>query len=207
MPNSQSVCRICRRAGVKLFLKGTRCEAPKCAIGKRDYPPGEHAWRRSKLSAYAIRLREKQKAKHYYGVREKQFMTYFHEADRQKGNTGNNLFILLERRLDNVLCRSGAAHSRAHARQMITHGNIEVTGRKVDRPSYLVSPGEVIAAHGPDRIKEAFGAVLEANRGREVPSWLEVDANAASIRMVRLPAGEEISEGFQAQYVIEICSR
>ena len=207
MPNSQSVCRICRRAGVKLFLKGARCEGAKCAISKRDYPPGEHAWRRSKLSAYGIRLREKQKAKHYYGVRERQFMRYFHEADGQKGNTGDNLFILLERRLDNVLCRSGATHSRAHARQMITHGNVEVGGRRVDRPSYLVSPGEVISPHGSDKVKEEFKAVLEANRGREMPSWIEVAPDAPSIRVVRLPAGKEISEGFQAQYVIEICSR
>ncbi len=207
MSNSRSVCRVCRRAGVKIFLKGARCEGAKCAVSKRDYPPGEHAWRRSKLSAYAIRLREKQKAKNYYGIREKQFRRYFREADRQRGNTGDNLFILLERRLDNVLCRSGIAHSRAHARQIITHGRVEIKGRRVDRPSYLVAPGEVIVPHGSDKVKEALRANFEENRGRDIPTWIEVDPETPGVRVVRFPVGEEVTEGFLPQYIVEICSR
>ena len=154
-----------------------------------------------------MRLREKQKAKKYYGIREKQFMRTFAEAERWRGNTGEELFVLLERRLDSVLCRSGIVHSRAHARQAIAHGNVDVNGKRVDRPSYLVSAGDVVARRGPDEVKETFRAIREQNRGRELPAWLEVSAETPSVRVARLPLGEEVCEGFQPQYIVEICSR
>jgi len=135
------VCRLCRREGLKLFLKGTRCDTPKCAIERRDTPPGMQQSRRTKLTDYGIHLREKQKVKHYYGVLERQFRTYFRQAERSKGNTGASLMSLLERRLDNIVHRLGFGQSRAQARQLVAHGHITVNGRRVDVPSYLLRAG------------------------------------------------------------------
>jgi len=208
MPKSETaVCRLCRREGVKLYLKGARCEGPKCALERRDTPPGEHPFRRGRRSEYAMRLREKQRAKRYYGLREAQFRRYFAEAERQKGNTAENLFRLLERRLDNIVYRGGFAASHAAARQLVVHGHIAVNGRRLNRPSYLVCVGDVITVYGSEKQVARVQAEMEANKGREVPHWLDVQASPPQIRMVELPKGEEITAGFQPRLIVELCSR
>ena len=171
----ESVCRLCRREGVKLFLKGERCYTDRCGVERRGYPPGQHGQRRIKLSEYGIQLREKQKVKRIYGVSERQFRNYFEKADRQKGITGTNLLMLLERRLDNAVYRLGFTNSRQEARQLVGHGHFLINGRKVNIPAYLVKPGDVIEVKETrkemDRVKEALEGV--ARRG--VPSWLELE--------------------------------
>ena len=200
-------CRLCRREGIKLFLKGSRCESAKCAVNRRQYPPGMHGWRRVKLSEYAIRLREKQRAKRYYGVDERQFRRYFDLADGQRGNTGENLFRVLERRLDNVLYRGGMAHSHDHGRQLIVHGHIRVNGKRVDRPSFLVSPEDLIEAYETETATKRIRENLEQNADREVASWLAVERDACQVRVSALPPAEEIAVGFRPQLIVEACSR
>ena len=170
-------CRLCRREGMKLFLKGARCFTDKCAIERRNYPPGQHGLNRGKLTNYGLRLREKQKAKRIYGLLETQFRRYFEWAERQKGVTGENLLKLLELRLDNVVYRLGFAASRREARQMVVHGHIEVDGRKVTVPSYIVRVGETIALRPGSRLAPRVDDNLNAGRG-QVPPWLELDAAA-----------------------------
>ena len=200
-------CRLCRREGVKLFLKGERCDSPKCAVNRRNQPPGERRWRRPKVSEYGLQLREKQKVKRFYGVFERQFRRYFAEAERQKGNTGENLLVILERRLDNVVCLLGMAASRAMARQMITHGHIEVNGRRVTIPSHLVKPGDVIAPKQNERTAKLVARALEATKGRAVPAWLEVNPEPLQGRVLRLPAREDVSIDVREQLVVELCSK
>jgi small subunit ribosomal protein S4 len=200
-------CELCRREGAKLFLKGVRCQSPKCSFNRRDYPPGMHPFRRGKISEYGVRLREKQRCKRTFGMREKQFRRFFDLANRLKGNTGENLFQLLERRLDSVLYRMGIASSRKQARQMIAHGNVFVNGRRLNRSSYIVALNDVITPRPKDDIVELFKSNMEATRGRSVPSWLEVQAEPLEGRVIAMPKAEELAEGFEPQLIVEICAR
>jgi len=200
-------CRLCRREGAKLFLKGSRCDGPKCAFDKRDYPPGMHSFRRGKVSEYGVRLREAQRCKRVYGVRGRQFRRYFRKADQQKGNTGENLLRLLERRLDNVVYRLGLATSRPHARQLVVHGHIRVNGRRVDRPSYMARPGDRIEADDKDKVKALIAGVREFTKGRELVAWLEVEEEPLVGRVVSLPRAEELPDEFDPQLIVEMFSR
>ena len=201
-----SVCRLCRREGMKLFLKGTRCDTPKCAFERRDSVPGMHM-RRGKLTDYGVHLREKQKVKHYYGVLERQFRTYFARAERGKGNTGESLMSLLERRLDNIVHRVGFAASRAAARQMVLHGHITVNGRRVDVPSYLVKAGDLIRVKNRTKSLQLVHTTLTSSR-REVPDFLSrSEAGVPEVRVDRLPAADDVSIPVQANLIIELCSK
>ena len=201
------VCRLCRREGMKLFLKGTRCDTPKCGVERRDTAPGMHQYRRGKLTDYGIHLREKQKVKHYYGVLERQFRRYFSEAQRSKGNTGATLMSLLERRLDNVVHRLGFGQSRSQARQLVAHGHITVNGRRVDVPSYLLKPGDVIRVKNRAKSLQAVQANLSEHH-REVPDFLSREDSAIPEgRMARLPEDFDVSIPVQTQLIIELCSK
>jgi small subunit ribosomal protein S4 len=201
------VCRLCRREGLKLFLKGTRCDTPKCAIERRDSPPGSSQGRRGKLTDYGVHLREKQKVKHYYGILERQFRTYFARAARSKGNTGATLMSLLERRLDNVVHRLGFGQSRAQARQIICHGHITVNGRRVDIPSYLLQVGDVIRVKNRAKSLQAVQANLSENN-RPVPDFLSLaEAAIPEGVMSRLPEPDDVSIPVKAQLIIELCSK
>jgi small subunit ribosomal protein S4 len=201
------VCRLCRRDGLKLFLKGTRCDTPKCAIERRENPPGQQHQRRGKLTDYGQHLREKQKVKHYYGVLERQFRKYFEHAERRKGNTGDTLMTILERRLDNIVHRLGFAQSRAQARQVIRHGHITVNGRKVDIPSYEVRTGDVIRAKNRAKSLDLVrGAMAESSR--DIPDFLSrSEAQIPEGVVSRLPAVDDVSIPVQTQLIVELCSR
>lgn len=202
-----AVCRMCRREGGKLFLKGTRCDSPKCAVERRENPPGSQSFRRGKMTDYGVHLREKQKVKHYYGVLEAQFRSYFRRADRTHGDTGQMLMSLLERRLDNVVHRLGFGLSRAQARQIVCHGHITVNGRRVDVPSYLVRVGDVI------RVKERAKSLEQvknnmAENHREVPDFLTlIPGDKPEGHVVRLPEMEDVSIPVQPQLIVELCSK
>ena len=200
-------CRLCRREGMKLFLKGQRCFTDKCALARRDYPPGVHAQKRTKVTEYGVRLREKQKLKRIYGVLEGQFKLYFREAERLKGNTGENLLMLLERRLDNVVLASGFALSRNHARQLINHGHFRVNGRRVDIPSFQVRPGDVIDPSSREQTRKIVGDAIEVNKSQPVPTWLEVNGQALSARVTGVPRREDVPHPIQEQLIIELSSR
>src|SRR3954471_15998539 len=199
------VCKQCRREGQKLFLKGERCLTDKCGVERRSYPPGEHGRGRQKQSEYRVQLREKQKAKRYYGVQEKQFAGYYDKASRQPGITGENLLRMLECRLDNVLVRLGFAASRRQARQLVRHGHWSVNGRRVDIPSYQVRPGEVIA------FKTGSGAETVVRDSTElissVPAWLEADHDALTAKVLRKPERREIAAPVQEQLIVELYSK
>jgi small subunit ribosomal protein S4 len=202
------VCRLCRREGLKLFLKGTRCDTPKCAVDRREGVPGMHQFRRGKASEYAIRLREKQKVKRYYGVFERQFRKYYAMASRRPGNTGDALMTLLERRLDNVVTRLGFATSRPQARQMITHGHITVNGRKVDIPSYLVRAGDAVKTKDRDHSKKLAAEHLATEGLPQVPDWLDrTSTEPAEGRVSRLPGASDISLPVTPQLIVELLSR
>jgi small subunit ribosomal protein S4 len=201
------VCRLCRRDGLKLFLKGNRCDTPKCAFERRSTPPGVVQKRRPKATDYGLRLREKQKVKHYYGVLERQFRTYFDRAARGRGNTGEALMALLERRLDNVVHRLGFAASRAAARQMVMHGHITINGHRVDIPSYLVKAGDVVRVKNRAKSLQLVHAALAEFR-REVPDFLSrIDGGIPEARVDRLPAADDVSIPVQANLIIELCSK
>jgi small subunit ribosomal protein S4 len=202
-----AVCRLCRREGMKLFLKGTRCDTPKCAVERRESVPGMHVFRRGKLTDYGIHLREKQKVKHYYGVLERQFRRYFAEAERGTGNTGEALMTLLERRLDNIVHRLGFAHSRAQARQIIGHGHLTVNGRRVDIPSYLVRPGDVIRVKNRPKSLQMVQARL-AEVVRDIPDFLSrVEAELPEGHVLRMPEAADVSIPVQTQLIVELCSK
>jgi small subunit ribosomal protein S4 len=201
------VCKLCRREGLKLFLKGDRCFTLKCAIEKRNYPPGEHGQRRSKPSEYGLQLREKQKMKRIYGVHETQFRNYFEMAARQKGITGENLVRLLEQRLDNVVHRLGFGASRPQARMLIGHGHIRVNGRRVTIPAYLVRAGDVVEVAPASRDREAIKVALEGAKKRRVPSWLELDAANFKGTVRTLPSKEEMAIPVQEQLVVALYSK
>jgi len=202
-----SVCRLCRREGLKLFLKGTRCYTEKCAIERRNFAPGQHGKRRVKLQGYGVQLREKQKVKRLYGLLENQFRLGFQTASRKKGITGELLLINLERRLDNVVYRLGFASSRAQARQMVAHGHVRVDGRKVDIPAYLVKPGQVLSLRPKMEKNEGFVAAFEQARARGIPQWLMVDAAGLKGTVSTLPRREDITMPIQEQLIVELYSK
>jgi small subunit ribosomal protein S4 len=204
---TENKCKLCRREGMKLFLKGQRCFTEKCAVSRRDYPPGVHAQKRAKVTEYGVRLREKQKLKRIYGVHEHKFKLYFHEAERLKGNTGENLMMLLERRLDNVVLASGFALSRNHARQLINHGHFRVNDKKVDICSYQVRPGDVITPSTREDTRKMVGQAVEVNKSQPVPAWIEVSGDALTSRIVGIPRREDVPHPIQEQLIIELCSK
>lgn len=205
--NTGPVCRLCRREGMKLFLKGTRCETPKCAFERRDAPPGMIHRRGGKMTDYGIHLREKQKVKRYYGVLERQFRRYFSRAASSKGNTGNELMSLLERRLDNVVHRLGFGRSRAEARQLIAHGHIIVNDIRTNIPSYLAKPGDVIQIKNRPKSIQAVKTCLE-DVDRAVPEFLtRADGDAPQGQMVRFPEPEDVSIPVQTNLIVELCSK
>jgi len=204
---TDSVCRLCRREGLKLFLKGERCYTDKCAIERRNYPPGEHGQGRTKFSEYAVQLREKQKIKRSYGVLEGQFRRYFEKAERLKGITGENLLILLERRLDNMVYRMGFATSRSEARQLVRHGHFRVDGRKVNIPSFLVKPGQVVSVRERSRKVDRIVEALEQAERRGVPEWLEVSKENFSGHVKAMPTRAELTMPFNEQLVVELYSK
>jgi small subunit ribosomal protein S4 len=204
---TEAVCRMCRREGQKLFLKGDRCYTEKCAMVARAYPPGMHGQGRSKASEYGTQLREKQKAKRYYGLLESQFKGYFEMAAKRPGQTGENLLSILETRLDNVVYRLGFAMSRAEARQLVGHGHFTVNGRKVNIPSFLVKPGMVIALKESSRSLEKIKANVEANAFRQPPKWLEYDAGNMIAKVTAQPAREDIDLPIEEHLIVELYSK
>jgi small subunit ribosomal protein S4 len=203
----QSVCRICRREGMKLYLKGTRCETEKCAFERRGYAPGQHGQRRKKDTEYGLQLREKQKVKRIYGVLEKQFRRYFDIASRQKGVTGENLLQILEKRLDNTIYRLGFAESRRQARQVVRHGMVLVNGKKVDIPSYSLKAGDKIAVAESFKANVGVKRSLEMLQKRGVPEWLEVDTTALAGTFKKVPTKNEIALPVQEQLIVELYSK
>ncbi|RMH01083.1 MAG: 30S ribosomal protein S4 [Chloroflexi bacterium] len=205
------VCKLCRREGEKLFLKGSRCMTPKCSFERRSYPPGQHGreqqFRRGRASDYLLQLREKQKARRIYGVMERQFSRYFARAEKRSGLTGTNLLVLLERRLDNVIYRLGLASSRAQARQIVRHGHIVLNGRKTNIPSALVSPGDVITIR-PESMRRTYFKDLRQNiDDRQVPRWLSLDTNNLVGKVLNLPVREDIDVSLNEQLIVEYYSR
>ena len=202
-----AVCRLCRREGKKLFLKGERCYSDKCSVGIRAYAPGQHGQGRKKSSEYGLQLRAKQTARRIYGVQENQFHHYFEIAERKQGITGDNLLRILESRLDNVVYRVGFASSRAEARQLVGHGHFEVNGKRVDIASYLLKAGDVVSicekARGLDKIK----AVVEANSARPVPQWIDLDREALSAKVINLPNRDQIEAPVEEQLIVEFYSK
>jgi small subunit ribosomal protein S4 len=204
------VCKLCRREGMRLFLKGERCFSPKCSVEKRSYPAGMHGPQRQfrrKASDYALQLREKQKARRFYGVFEKQFRRYFADAERRKGLTGTNLLIALEMRLDNVVFRLGMADSRPQARQIVRHGHIEVNGKRTDIPSFAVNPGDIITVMDSSRQNGYFQALKEHLAGRNVPPWLSLDVFNMAGRVVQVPSREDVDLQLEEQLIVEYYSR
>ena len=200
-------CRICRREGQKLFLKGSRCYSDKCSVTRRNYAPGQHGQKRTKLSEYGTQLREKQKTRSFYGVGEKQFRKYFEMASNKKGITGTVLLQILESRLDNVVYRLGLGASRPQARQIVTHGNIEVNGVKTDIASYLVKPGDVIAVRESKKDNTVIKANIEAGAARPVPEWLELDSQNLSAKVLRVVSREEIDLPVEEHLIVELYSK
>ncbi len=205
-----SACKLCRREGVKLFLKGERCFTPKCAVERRSYPPGMHGRKsqyRRKVSDYSLQLREKQKARRLYGIMESQFRRYFREAQRRPGHTGLNLLAMLETRLDNVIYRLGFASSRAQARQLVRHGHFEVDGQKTNVPSFLAKPGQKIAVRERSRNTTYFREVVERLGERPVPGWLSLNAEELWAQVLDYPSEEEIEIPLDGSLIVEYYSR
>jgi small subunit ribosomal protein S4 len=198
-------CKQCRREGLKLFLKGERCLTDKCSVERRPYPPGQHGRGRVRQSEYRHQLREKQKARRYYQLLEKQFRSYYDKASRQPGVTGENLLRLLERRLDNVVVRLGFASSRRQARQLIGHGHFAVNGRRVNKPSYQLRPGDVISVRDTSRARTVINEATELTA--TVPAWLQADYDSLTAKVLRLPEREEISTPVQEQLIVELYSK
>ncbi len=202
------MCRLCRREGLKLFLKGERCYTDKCAIERRNYPPGEHGQRRRvKLSEYSIQLREKQKLKRTYGLLERQFRRYFEMAERRRGITGENLLILLERRLDNMVYRFGFTNSRSEARQLVRHGHFAVNGRKVSIPSYLVQGGDMVTVRERSKSLARIQEALELARRRGIPEWLETDPATHTGKVRTLPTRNDLTMPINEKLVVELYSK
>ena len=202
-----SVCRLCRREKMKLFLKGSRCYGPKCAVEKREYAPGMHGQGRMKLSDYGIQLREKQKVKRIYGVFESQFKFYFKRASRSKGVTGAALLTMLESRLDNALYRMGAVASRAEARQVVRHGHVLVNQRQVNIPSFQVSAGDMIVLKGSEKMTQRFKTILEETKDQRKSEWLEVDAPGLKAKVKKLPERSDVQMPIQEQLIVELYSK
>ena len=201
------VCRLCRREGEKLFLKGERCYTDKCGLNRRAYAPGQHGQGRKKLSEYGLQLREKQKARRYYGVLESQFAKYFEMANKKTGVTGDNLLSILESRLDNVVYRLGFGTSRPEARQLVLHGHFTVNGKKVNIPSYLVKVGDVISIKENSRGSEKIKAVLDMTSSRNVPQWLDLDRNTLTGKVTALAKREDIDLPIEEHLIVELYSK
>jgi small subunit ribosomal protein S4 len=204
---NDAVCRLCRREGTKLFLKGDRCFTPKCGIERRSYPPGQHGQGRARFSDYGVQLREKQKVKRMYGLLERQFARTMERATAMKGRSGENLLMLLERRLDSVVFRMGFATSRAEARQLVRHGHFLVDGRKATIPSMLVRPGSKVSVRERSRKIARIAGALETLEGRAVPRWLETDKESFEGTVKALPTREDITLPIQEQLIVELYSR
>jgi small subunit ribosomal protein S4 len=202
-----SICRYCRVERTKLFLKGNKCITDKCPVERRPYPPGEHGRMRRRILGYGIQLREKQKLKRYYAMSEKQFKLFFKRAERKRGITGETLLSMLERRLDNVVYLIGFSHSRFHARQMITHGHFSVNGRKVTAPSMLVTKGDVVAFRERSAGHEEYKAIVEFNKNKTVPGWMEVDRDNMAAKVLTFPTREDVSIPVEEHLVVELYSR
>lgn len=204
---TDSACRICRRENLKLFLKGDRCYSDKCAFERRSYAPGQHGQRRPKLSDYGVQLREKQKVKRMYGLLEKQFRSYFEKAERQKGITGTNLLVLLERRLDNIIFRLGFASSRNQARQLVRHNHFAINSQKVNIPSYLVKVDDVITLRENSRKTQSILDSMETVARRGVPAWLELDKDNFTGVVKAFPTREDLTMPIQEQLIVELYSK
>ncbi|MGN0492865.1 MAG: 30S ribosomal protein S4 [Acutalibacteraceae bacterium] len=202
-----AVCRLCRREGQKLFLKGERCYSEKCSVGIRGYAPGQHGQGRKKSSEYGLQLRAKQTARRFYGVQENQFHHYFEIAERKQGITGDNLLRILESRLDNVVYRVGFASSRAEARQLVGHGHFEVNGKRVDIASYLLKAGDVVSICEKSRSSEKIKAVVEANSARPVPQWIDVNRDQLTAKVIALPTRDQIEAPVEEQLIVEFYSK
>ncbi len=202
-----AVCRLCRREGKKLFLKGERCYSEKCSVGIRAYAPGQHGQGRKKSSEYGLQLRAKQTARRFYGVQENQFHHYFEIAERKPGITGDNLLKILESRLDNVVYRVGFASSRAEARQLVGHGHFEVNGKRVDIASYLLKAGDTVSICEKARSLDKIKAVVEANSARPTPEWIDVDKTALTAKVVSLPNRDQIDAPVEDQLIVELYSK
>ncbi len=200
-------CRLCRREGAKLFLKGKRCNTEKCSFNRRSYAPGQHGKARIKVSDYGLQLREKQKLKRIYGVLERQFRRYFHEAARTKGVTGEILLQILERRLDTVIMRSGFGVALAQSRQFVCYGHVRVNGRKVDIPSYQVKKDDKIQIKGKEKFNKQLRENIEVTKGRVIPSWLSVDSANLKTEIRSLPSRDEIPFSIQEQLIVELYSK
>ena len=200
-------CKLCRREGKKLFLKGDRCYTGKCALERRSYAPGQHGQNRKKASEYGMQLRAKQSARRYYGLSESQFHKYFLMAERKDGVTGTNLLQLCESRLDNLVYESGFASSRAQARQLVNHAHFMVNGHKVDIPSYLVSAGDVVSVKETSKTTDEFKNLVESNGSRPVPQWMEADKDAMQVKVLRAPEREEIETPVEEHLIVEFYSK
>ena len=200
-------CKLCRREGKKLFLKGDRCYTGKCALERRSYAPGQHGQNRKKTSEYGLQLRAKQSARRYYGVSEGQFHKYFLMAERKEGVTGTNLLQLCESRLDNIVYTAGFASSRAQARQLVNHAHFTVNGSKVDIPSYLVKVGDVIAVKDTSKSTDEFKTLVESNASRPVPKWIDADSAAMTAKVVAVPEREEIATPVEEHLIVEFYSK
>lgn len=204
---ADSKCRKCRREGIKLFLKGDRCYTDKCALERRAYAPGQHGERRRKMTEYGVQLREKQRAKQMYGILERQFRKYFKEADAMKGITGENLLVLLERRLDNMVYRFGFARSRDQARQLVMHGHFKVNGRVVNIPSYLTRQGDTVTVHENSRALTAITESMEAVERRGVPEWLMLEKEGFQGKVMAYPSRDQLTMPINEQLIVELYSK
>ena len=200
-------CKLCRREGTKLYLKGERCLSDKCAFNRRTSAPGQHGAAKKKMGEYGVQLREKQSTRRYYGVLEKQFRNLYEEAARKEGMTGENLLILLERRLDNVVYRMGMAECRRDARQLVLHGHFTVNGQKVNIPSFVVKPGDVIAVKESSRSSVKFKGLAESEGGARVPKWIESDKKNYTAKVLAMPARDDIDFEFNEQLIVELYSK
>ncbi|MDD5136083.1 MAG: 30S ribosomal protein S4 [Candidatus Omnitrophica bacterium] len=205
--NTGPSCRLCRREGVKLFLKGSRCNGEKCALTRRDFAPGQHGQARKKESNYGVQLREKQKVKRIYGVLERQFRHYFKMAERSKGVTGLTLLQLLERRLDNVIFRMNFAGSRSEARQLVQHGRVSVNGKRVDIPAYVVKMGQEVSIVVKEPVQKRLGETFEALKDRAIPKWIEVDAKNFKCKVTAMPTKQDVGFPIQEQLIVELYSK
>ena len=204
---TDAVCRLCRREGDKLFLKGERCYTNKCSVGKRAYAPGQAGQQKKKMSEYGVQLREKQKARRYYGILESQFRNYFVMAEKRKGITGENLLQILESRLDNVVFRLGLATSRPEARQLVRHGHFLINGKKLNIPSYLVKVGDAVSLKEKSRSLDKFKAISEIAGGKVIPAWLDYDQDAFTGRVVNLSTREDIDIAIKEHLIVELYSK
>ena len=200
-------CRQCRREGTKLFLKGDRCFSEKCALNRRSGLPGQHGMGRKMTKEYGLQLREKQKAKRYYGILEKQFRNYFEKADRQEGMAGENLLVMVERRLDNVAYRMGIGESRREARQLVRHAHFTVNGRNANIPSMLIKPGDVIAVKDKSKASEKFKTMIENTASRTVPAWLEVDKENCTAKVLTMPTRDSVDFEIEEHLIVELYSK